>query len=142
MTIKEFLRQGYRLEHRIRMHKKEIEELRELSTSIASPGLEERYNASRSREAPFEKVLMKITELEKAQADMLEKLLCFKQELMSVINSVSDKDERIVLHYRYVCNKTWVEIGEAMGWDERTIRRWHDKAVGHIALPENPMVID
>lgn len=142
MTVKEYLGQGYRLEHRIRMHKAEIEEMKALSTSISSPGFEEHYNASRNTDAPFERVLIKIMELEQMQADTLERLLCFKQELMSVINAVSNKDERLVLYYRYVCNKTWIEIGEAMGWDERTIRRWHNKAVGHIVLPENPMEID
>lgn len=142
MTVKEYLGQGYRLEHRINMHKTEIEEMRELSTSISSPGFEEHYNASKNTDAPFERVLFKIMELEQMQADMLERLLCFKQELISVINAVSNKDERIVLYYRYVCNKTWVEIGTAIGWDERTIRRWHNRAVGHVVLPENPTVID
>lgn len=142
MTVKEYLNQGYRLEHRIKMHKTEIEEMRELSTSISSPGFEEHYNASKSTDAPFERVLLKIMELEQLQADMLERLLCFKQELMSVINAVPNKDERIVLYYRYVCNKSWVEIGEVIGWDERTIRRWHNKAVAHMVLPEHPTVID
>lgn len=142
MTVKEYLGQGYRLEHRIKMHKTEIEEMRELSTSISSPGFEEHYNASKNVDAPFEKVLLKIMELEQMQADMLECLLCFKQELISVINAVPNKDERIVLYYRYVCNKTWVEIGETIGWDERTIRRWHNRAIGHVTLPENPTIID
>lgn len=142
MTVKEYLGQGYRLEHRIKMHKTEIEEMRELSTSISSPGFEEHYNASKNVEAPFEKVLIKIMELEQMQADMLECLLCFKQELISVINAVPNKDERIVLYYRYVCNKTWVEIGEVIGWDERTIRRWHNRAISHVILPENPTIID
>jgi DNA-directed RNA polymerase specialized sigma subunit len=142
MTVKEYLGQGYRLEHRIKLAQAEIEELREMSTSISSSGFEEHYNASKNMEAPFERVLLKIGELEDTQTAMLEKLLAFKQELMSVFTSVSNVDEQLVLHYRYLCNKSWVEIGEKLGWDERTIRRWHNKAIAHVILPENPMVID
>ena len=38
MRVKDYLQQGYRLEHRIRLVQAEIEELRELSTSVSSPG--------------------------------------------------------------------------------------------------------
>lgn len=142
MTVKEYLNQGYRLEHRIKLHKTELEELRELSASISSPGFEEHYNATKNTDAPFEKVLFKIMEMEREQAAMLGKLLTFKQELISVINAVEDKDERLVLHYRYICNRTWVDIGDLLGWDERTIRRLHNKALSHVVLPEHPMLID
>lgn len=142
MTVKEYLGQGYRLEQRIRLAKAEIEELREMTVSISSPGFEEHFNPNRSTEAPYEKVLCKIMEMEQEQAQMLHDLLVFKQELISVINTLDDKDERLVLHYRYICNTTWVQIGDHLGWDERTIRRWHNKAVGHLALPENATIID
>lgn len=142
MTVKEYLNQGYRLEHRIKLVQAEIEELRELSTSISSPGFEEHFSASRNTESPFERVLIKICTLQEKQAEALEKLLNFKAELISVINAVGDKDERLVLRYRYLGNKTWVEIGDLIGWDERTIRRIHNKALPHIVLPENPIIID
>lgn len=140
MTVKEYLNQGYRLVHRIRLVQAEIEGLRAMSTSISSPGFEEHF--SRSTEAPFEKVLMKIYELEEKQAADLERLLCFKQELIDVIDEVEDKDLRMVLRYRYVNNFTWGRIGDALGWDARTIRRWHDKALTMVSIPEDPIIID
>lgn len=142
MTVKEYLAQGYRLEHRIKLVQAEIEELRELSTSISSPGFEEHFSSSRNTDAPFEKVLLKIMELEQTYADTLSMLLAFKEELSGVINAVPDIDERLVLHYRYICNNSWVTIGEKLGWDERTIRRWHNKALSHITLPENITMIE
>lgn len=142
MTVKEYLGQGYRLEQRIRLAKAEIEELREMTVSISSPGFEEHFNPNRSTEAPYEKVLCKIMEMEQEQAQRLHDLLVFKQELISVINTLDDKDERLILHYRYICNMNWVQIGEHLGWDARTVRRWHNKAIAHVTMPENPVVVD
>ena len=142
MTVKEYLNQGYRLEHRINLIQGEIEKQRALSTSISSPGFEEHFSSGRNTEAPFERVLIKICTLEEKQAEALEKLLSFKEELLGVINAVENKDERLVLHYRYILNKTWVEIGDVLGWDERTIRRIHGKALAHVVIPENPTIID
>lgn len=142
MRVKDYLQQGYRLEHRIRLVQAEIEELRELSTSVSSPGFEEHHNASRNTDAPYEKLILKIVSLEEKQAAMLEKLLSFKAELTEVIDSLEDKDERLVIHFRYIGNKTWVEIGDKLGWDARTVRRWHNKALAHLVLPETPTIID
>ena len=75
MTVKEHLAQGYRLEHRIKLVQAEIKELRELSTSVSSPGFEEHFNSSRNTDAPFERVLIKIMELEQTYADTLSRLL-------------------------------------------------------------------
>ena len=59
-----------------------------------------------------------------------------------MIDSLEDKDERLVIHFRYIGNKTWVEIGDKLGWDARTVRRWHNKALAHLVLPETPTIID
>lgn len=142
MTVKEYLGQGYRLEHRIKLVQAEIEELREMSTSISSPRFGERFSGTKSSDAPYVRTLCKITELEERYDKLLFDLLAFKDELLSVINALQDKDERLVLHYRYICNNTWVEIGDKLGWDERTIRRWHNKAIGHLVLPDNATIID
>lgn len=142
MTAKEYLSQGYRLEQRIKMLQEEIEELRLLSTTVSSPGFEEHYSASRNTDAPFEKVLYKIMELEKRYGTMLYELLTFKAELLQVIEAVENKDHRMVLHYRYIDNHTWVEIGDLLGWDAKTIRRWHNKALSSVVVPEHPMIID
>lgn len=142
MTVKEYLNQGYRLEHRIKLVQAEIAELREMSTSISSPGFGEHVNSSRNTDAPYERVLIKICGLEEKLAEALEKLLDFKMELTEVIDAVDDKDLRMVLHYRYLCNLTWVQIGDALGWDAKTIRRWHNKALPKVVLPEHPTIID
>lgn len=142
MTAKEYLSQGYRLEQRIRLVREEINNLQELAGSVSSPGFEEHYNATRNTEAPFIRTVYKIMELEDRQNSLLNQLLEFKQEMCEVIDSVDDLNERMVLYYRYIGNESWQDIGKRLFVDERTVRRWHNKALSHVVLPENPMVLE
>lgn len=142
MTAKEYLSQGYRLEQRIRLVREEIDNLQELAGSVSSPGFEEHYNATRNTEAPFIRTIYKIMELEDRQNSLLNQLLEFKQEMCEVIGSVDDLNERMVLYYRYIGNESWQDIGKRLFVDERTVRRWHNKALSHVVLPENPMVLE
>lgn len=142
MTAKEYLSQGYRLDQRIRLVREEITNLQELAGSVSSPGFEEHYNATRNTEAPFIRTIYKIMELEDKQNDLLNQMLEFKQEMCEVIDSVNDLNERMVLYYRYVVNESWQDIGKRLFVDERTVRRWHNKALSHVMLPENPMVLE
>lgn len=64
-----------------------------------------------------------------------------KEEIRSVIDMVSNTDERMVLRYRYIHNYTWEQIGDVLGADSRTVRRWHGQALGHVTLPENLLKI-
>ena len=50
-------------------------------------------------------------------------------------------DERLVLTYRYIKNDTWGQIGEELYADERTIRRWHNRALAHVVVPDTPTSI-
>ena len=142
MTVKEYLSQSYRLEQRIELCRLEIEQLRELVTAIRSAGFEEHYNVTRNTSSQFEKILMKIMEVEEKEGIMLETLLTFKEELKSIINSIENKDERLVLYYRYCYCMMWTQIADKLGWDARTIKRWHNKALAKISLPDDPTVID
>ena len=142
MTVKEYLNQGYLLEQRIHLSQLELEQLRELATTISAVGFEEHYNATRNTDAPFEKTLMKIMKMEEEERQMLEKLLDFKKELKSIIRSIENKDERLVMYYRYCCSMRWPDIADKLGWDARTIKRWHNKAIAKISIPENPTIID
>lgn len=142
MTVKEYLNQAYRLEQRINLSQMEIEKLNELATSISGIGYGEKVSGSKSTDAPFEKIIMRIMEMEEKEGVMLGELLAFKKELKSVIDSVENKDERLVMHYRYFCNMRWTQIADKLECDARTIKRWHNKALAKIRIPDNPTIID
>ena len=141
MTSKAYLDQAYRLEQRVRLDKEELEDLRTLAASVGSPGFEEHYNPNHASEAPFVKTLERIWEMEKKVNDELCLLLQLKGEIQSVINQLDNMDERLVLTYKYLKNYTWMRIGDELAADERTIRRWHSRALSHVKVPENPTII-
>lgn len=135
MTTKQYLNQAYRLEQRIRLHKERLEELRYLLGSVGSPGFGEHYNPNRNTEAPFMNSLYKIMELEEKVSEELELLLQLQVEIQGVIDELSDMDERLVLIYRYLKNMSWSQIGDQLYVDERTVRRWHNRALSHVKIP-------
>lgn len=141
MTPKTYLNQAYRLEQRIRLDTEELENLRTLAATVSSPGFEEHYNPNHPTGAPFVKTLNRIWEMEQKVKDELDLLLRLKKEIQSVIAKVDNTDERLILTYRYLKNYTWARIGDELYADERTIRRWHDRALSHVVVPENPVVL-
>lgn len=141
MTPKTYLNQAYRLEQRIRLDTEELENLRTLAATVSSPGFEEHYNPNHPTDAPFVKTMNRIWEMEQKVKDELDLLLRLKKEIQSVIAKVDNTDERLILTYRYLKNYTWARIGDELYADERTIRRWHDRALSHVVVPENPVVL-
>ena len=141
MTPKEYLKQAYRLDHRINSDIAELGRLREMSTSISSPSLGEKVQTNRNTDAPFVKCLERIYSLEEKINEEIDLLVNLKEEIRSVIDMGSNTDERRVLRYRYIHNYTWEQIGDVLGADSRTVRRWHGQALGHVILPENLLKI-
>ena len=141
MTVKEYLRQAYRLDNRINSNIKEMERLRDMARSVGSPSLEEKYNPNRATEAPFVRCLEKVWELEREIDAEIDKLIDLKEQMRGVIAEVTDIDEQMVLRYRYIHNYTWEKIGDELHADRTTVYRWHNQALYHVKLPKNPIEI-
>lgn len=141
MTVKEYLSQAYRLENKIKLQQKRIEELRELATSVSSPGFEEHYNASRNTDAPYVETLEKIMEYQEETEKRIALLLDLREQMRASIQKVENPDLSLVLEYRYIYNMPWSKIGDEMYVDERTVRRWHNQALACFKVPKNPIVI-
>ena len=141
MTTREYLRQAYRLDHKINSDIEEVAHLRAMASSISSPLLGDKVQTSRSGDAPFAKSIEKIHRMEEQINHEIDTLVDLKQQMRDVIDAVSDTDERMVLRYRYIHNLTWEQIGIEMNADARTIRRWHSGALLHVELPDVPIII-
>ena len=141
MTAKEYLKQAYRLDHRIDSDIAEMERLREMACSVGSPGFEEHHNPNRPTEAPFVRVLEKVWRMEEKINAEIDRLVDLKAQIRGVIEAVSDPNERMVLRYRYIHNMTWERIGDELHAGETSIRRWHASALSHVVLTENPIII-
>lgn len=141
MTAREYLGQAYRLENKIQILRRRIEELQEMRGSVSSPGFEEHYNASRNTDAPFVKTIEKIMEYEKKYEEKMRLLLDLKEQIRECIDKLDNPDEALVLEHRYIYNSSWVDIGSELYVDDRTVRRWHNKALSHFKVPDNPITI-
>jgi DNA-directed RNA polymerase specialized sigma subunit len=137
MTVKEYLGQAYLLDQRIQSDTMECEELRLMSQTISSSGFEEHFNASRNTAAPYIRTLEKMLDMEKRIMEELQSLLALKDQIREVISQVERPEYKTVLKYRYIHNYSWTRIADIVAVDERTIRRWHNKAIAKIILPEN-----
>ena len=102
MTAKEYLRQAYRLDHRINSDIAEMERLREMAASVGSPGFEEHYNPNRSTDAPFIHCLEKVWELQEKINKEIDRLIDLKDQMRDVIDKVDNADAQMVLRYRYI----------------------------------------
>ena len=141
MTAKEYLRQAYRLDHRINSDIAEMERLQEMAGSVGTPGFEEHYNPNRPTEAPFVRCLEKVWDLEQKINSEIDRLIDLKAQMREVIATASNADEQMVLRYRYVHNMTWEQIGDELHADRTTVYRWHNSALNHVTLPEDPIRI-
>lgn len=141
MTPREYLRQADFLENRIRFALTQVEEVREASHSVRSPGYEERHDPNRPHEAGFVKRMEKTWELEGKAAKKLQMLYDLKEQMQSVIFAVEDPGERLVLEYRYLYGMSWEEIADELCANTRTVRRWHEEALKHVVVPKNAIRI-
>ena len=141
MTAKEYLRQAYRLDHRINSDLAELERLRDMEGGISSPSFEEHYNPNRNTEASFIRCLEKVWDLEMKIKTEIDKLISLKDQMREVIDAVQNTDEQMVLRYRYIHNMTWEQIGDELKADESTVRRWHRRALASVIVPADPIVI-
>lgn len=137
MTAKEYLSQAYRLDQRINNSIKEAVRLREMAMNLRSPSFEPNYDASPSTEAPFVRPLERVLELEEHINAEVDALVELKAQIHQVIDTAENNNEKIILRYRYLDNMTWAEIGAAMNADASSVRRWHNNALAHVAIPED-----
>ena len=141
MTAKEYLKQAYRLNERINSNMMELEELQQMVLTITAPRFGDKVQTSPNGEASFERTIWKIMELQEKVNREIDTYADLMHEVHTVISTVSDVEEQLVLKNRYINNMTWAAIGAEMNAEESTIRRWHDRAIAHVVLPDNAIRI-
>lgn len=124
------LDRAYSLNQRIESDMRELDELKQLSRCIASPGFEQKYDPNRSTEAPFEKAVMKINLMEERINREVDRLVDMKFAIHDAIDLLPDVKEQLVLRERYIHFKTWKDIAKESGYSVRWVQKLHDRAVG------------
>ena len=135
MTSKEYLRQAYRLNELIDSDGKELERLRDLSFKIAGGNYGERVISSGRKEPSFVRYIDEIDEMEQKIHVELCELVLLKRNITQAINRMENREERLVLTYRYLSNKTWEQISSILSVSIRTVHRIHQSALNHFSVP-------
>lgn len=141
MEVREYLEQAYCLDHWIKSDLMEIEQMRQLSQSVSSPGFGEPLFTHMNTDAWFVRILARMADYEEKICAELDLLTRLKEQIRGVIMTVENNDQRVILMGRYLDHLRWREIGDMIGASERIVRRWHEDALEHVLMPDNPIVI-
>lgn len=136
MTAKEFLMQAYRLNELIDSDVEELEHLQDLAGRISSPSFGERVQSTREPDPPFVKYLGDIIEMEQKIHNELCELVVLKKRISESLEKVEDREERLILTFRYLNNYTWDEISNRLNVSSRTVHRIHASALQHFKVPD------
>ena len=81
-----------------------------------------------------EEILAKIVDLEKEIDADVDRLIEVRDSIKSIIESVEDDRERLLLQYRYLDGRTFEEIAVQMHYSWRQIHRLHSKALINLKI--------
>lgn len=135
MTAKEYLNQARHLDALIHCRLREIDYWRDLSSSVSGSSFEEHHNPNRPTEAPFVRCLEKIDEIQHSVEEKVAYLICLKEEINKAIDKLDNRDEQLLLRYRYLDNCTWEEIAAMLNVSIRSVHRIHGLALQHFSVP-------
>lgn len=136
MTAKEYLNQARHLDALIHCRLREIDYWRDLSSSVLGSRFEEHLNPNRPTEAPFVRCLEKIDEIQRCVEEKVAYLVELKEEVNAAIDKLEDRDEQLLLRYRYLDNFTWEEISHMLNVSLRSVHRIHSMALQHFSVPD------
>lgn len=136
MTAKEYLMQAYRLNELIESDVEELEHLRDLVGRITAPSFGERVQTTGSSDPPFVKYLGEVIEMEQKIHSELCELVSLKKQISGSLERVENREERLLLTYRYLNNYSWQEICDRLNVSMRTVHRIHAAALQNFSVPE------
>ena len=137
MTAKEYLNQARHLDALINCHLREIDYWRDLSSSVSGTRFDGMpHSPNRPTEAPFVRCLEKIDEIQRSVEEKVAYLVRLKEEINTAIDMLENRDEQLVLRYRYLDDCTWEEISRMLNVSLRTVHRIHGSALQNFSVPD------
>lgn len=137
MEAKQYLRKAYRLHELIESEQAELDALRELAQSVSSSSVSDMPKSpSMNGEAPYEKHVIKMVDLEAKIKRQIQEYISLEEEIREVINNVEDNEEKLLLRNRYILFMEWDDIYDKMHLSKRSVHRIHASALKNINIPE------
>lgn len=133
MTAKEYLRQAYIIDRRLKLDTERLSAARS-----ALYGKTVRYDSDGSKPVPrgnvTENAVLRVMELEERLNREIDELAEKRQEIELAVNAVPDEVQREVLTRRYLLYQKWEDIAREMGYTKRRIFQIHGNALKNISL--------
>ena len=140
MNVKDYLKQGRLLDQRINFNLRRIKEMRDGLDGICSPQINaDKVQISPDGDPAYVKIMMRISELEEHIDQEIDMLVDLRNQIDETIKTVDNEKYQMLLLYRYIENRTWENIGDQLGIDRSTVKRWHQAALQSVVMPENPI---
>lgn len=128
MTAKEYLRQAYIIDRRLKLDTERLSAARS-----ALYGKAARYGSDGSKPVPrgnvTESAVLGVMELEERLNAEIDELAEKRREIECAVNAVPDEVQREVLTRRYLLYQKWEVIAEEMCYSERQVFRIHGAAL-------------
>lgn len=137
MTKKEYLRQAYDIDRRIKAREAQLVTLRDIATRI-SPHTDSVPVDGSSNRGNMANTVERIIDLERLIKKDIKRMMAVYLDIQRIIDTVSDDRQRDILRLRYLCFKKWDDVAEIMKIDERWARRLHNKAIQNLTLESPP----
>ena len=137
MTAKEYLNQARHLDALVDCRLREINYWRDLSSSVSGTRFDGiPHNPNRPTEGPFVRCLERIDEIQRSVEENVAYLVRLKEEINAAICMLENRDEQLVLRYRYLDGFTWEEISRMLNVSLRTVHRIHGSALQNFSVPD------
>lgn len=136
MTAKEYLNQARHLDALINCRLREIDYWKDLSSGVSGMRFDGMpHSPNRPTEASFVRCLEKIDEIQRSVEEKITYLVRLKEEINTAIDKLENRDEQLVLRYRYLDDCTWKEISRMLNVSLRTVHRIHGSALQNFSVP-------
>ena len=132
-AAREFLGRARALRREIENKQRRIQTLRDMATSTTGTMSDMPHSDSPNLQR-METVLCKAADLERELAEDKATLAAVKEEITEAICDLDEYKEQQALFGRYVECKEWEDIAKACGYHKRTVQRYHDAGVEHLAM--------
>ena len=137
MTAKEYLNQARHLDALINCRLREIDYWKDLSSGVSGMRFDGMpHSPNRPTEAPFVRCLEKIDEIQRSVEEKITYLVRLKEKINTAIDKLENRDEQLVLRYRYLDDCTWEEISRMLNVSLRTVHRIHGSALQNFSVPD------
>ena len=131
MNAKEYLSQVMRIDQRINSKLEQLQKLRASSTK-ATATLSDMPRPESPDLQRLETTVAKIVDLENEINRDIDTLVNLRGEIYHLIQTVQDVNQQLLLELRYLCFKSWREIAEMMGLEERYVLKVHGRALNAV----------